>query len=273
MITIIFAPPRTGKTCLMTHISNMMMYDYERNRKMKNEIMQKIANGFWLSMPMHCVNSNYDIFGRKYGYSRRASYRFNPFKIGFWNRFVKVGLTVPWGLYAVTEAQMYFNSRMSMYYPDWQSRWMEQHGHNNLDILLDTQRPMLIDVNIRELANFIEIIKLDKHYDEFGKIKKLVWHIRKIDNSFLFYKYMASGKTDKSCYTKETITADYNVFECYDSQNCKPKFYEGHFDEDFDLNEAKPIEESIDGYKKYLSDTDDKLPPGFYQKRSVNNGV
>ena len=39
MITIIFAPPRKGKTCFMSHMLNMSAFDYERNRAMKNEIV------------------------------------------------------------------------------------------------------------------------------------------------------------------------------------------------------------------------------------------
>ena len=33
----------------------------------------------------------------------------------------------------------------------------------------------------------------------------------------LFDKYMASGKKDKSCYTEETVIADYNVFALYNN--------------------------------------------------------
>ena len=66
---------------------------------------------------------------------------------------------------------------MSMYFPEWQSRWYEQHGHDSLGIYLDTQIPMLIDVNIRELASFIEIVKLKVYYDDFNKVKKLKWTI------------------------------------------------------------------------------------------------
>ena len=178
-ITIIFAPPRTGKTCFMTHIARETCFDRNRNRSMQQDILLKQQNGFnsLKTIPQHCI----------------------------------------------TEAQKYLNSRMSMYFPEWQSRWYEQHGHFDLDIYLDTQRPMLIDVNIRELAQFIEIVKLDLKYDDYGKVKSLTWTIRKIDNSSLFDRYMASGKKDKECYTEETVTANYNVFECYDSQNCKPK--------------------------------------------------
>lgn len=154
-----------------------------------------------------------------------------------------------------------------MYFPDWQSRWYEQHGHNDLDIYLDTQRPMLIDVNIRELSQFIEIVKLDIAYNDFGKPCSLTWHIRRIENSSLFDKYMASGKQDKSCYTAEVITAGYNVFACYDSQCCKPKFYQGHFDEDFDYKQSEPTAQTLEGYIRYLEENDDELPEGYYQKR------
>lgn len=80
---------------------------------------------------------------------------------------------------------------------------------------------------------------------------------------------MASGKKDESCYIEDEITADYNVFDCYDSQSCKPKFYDGHFDEDFDYNQAEPTEETMKGYIKYLKENDDELPEEYYQRRKV----
>ena len=269
MITIIFAPPRTGKTCFMTHILNLHAFDKLRNKQMRQEIMRKNANGFNLTIPKHCVSSNYDITFRKYGYSPRFNRRINPYRLGFDNEFVKTHFNYPYEAIGITEAQKYLNSRMSMYFPEWQSRWYEQHGHNNLDIYLDTQRPMLIDVNIRELAQFIEIIKLTIFRDNYRKICKLQWKIRIIENSSLFDKYVSSGKQDNSCYTEEIVEADYNVFACYDSQSCKPKFYAGHFEEDFDINESKPMEDSLLGYIKYLEENDDELPENFYQSRTV----
>ena len=268
MITIIFAPPRTGKTCFMTHMLNLHAFDRERNKSMAREIMRKNANGFNLTIPKHCVSANYDITFRKFGYSPRFNRRINPYKLGFKNQFVETHFTLPYEAIGITEAQKYLNSRMSMYFPEWQSRWYEQHGHNNLDIYLDTQRPMLIDVNIRELSQFIEIVKLTIFRDNCRKVCKLEWKIRVIENSSLFDKYMSSGKKDKSCYTEEVVEANYNVFNCYDSQSCKPKFYDGHLDEDFDIQESSPVEESLEGYIKYLQENDDELPENFYQSRT-----
>lgn len=175
MITIIFAPPRTGKTCFLTHTACETAFDRQRNRAMQNEIASKIANGFdgIQTIPIHCVAANYDITMRKFGYRPRLSRRINPYRLGFANDFVKTHFGLPRECYFITEAQKYLNSRMSRFFPDWQSRWYEQHGHNNLDVWLDTQRPMLIDVNIRELSQFIEIVKLDKFYDAFGRVCRL----------------------------------------------------------------------------------------------------
>lgn len=272
MITIIFAPPRTGKTCFLTHILNTYAFDNERNRAMQREVYSKQINGFKniKTIPKHCIASNYDITFKKFGYSKRQSRRINPYRLGFANKYVKTHFNLPYEVIGITEAQKYLNSRMSMYFPDWQSRWYEQHGHDNLDIFLDTQRPMLIDVNIRELASFIEIVKLKIHKNKNGKVDKLTWTIRHIDNSGLFDRYMASGKKDATCYTEETVIANYNVFELYDSQNCKPKFYEGHLDEDFDLVYSQTVEEeTFDNIVKYLKEVDDELPDDFYQKRKV----
>ena len=271
MITIIFAPPRTGKTCFLTHTASQIAFDRLRNRAMQNEIACKIANGFdgIRTIPTHCVSANYDITMRKFGYRPRANRRINPFKLGFTNPYVETHFNIPHEAIFIQEAQRYLNSRMAAYFPDWQSRWYEQHGHNNLDIWLDTQRPMLIDVNIRELSQFIEIVQLERRYDEYGRVCRLKWHIRRIDNSGLFDKYMASGKQDTSCYTADTVTADYNVFDCYDSQSCKPKFYDGHIADNFAYEQAEPTDETIDGYIRYLSKYNDELPENFYIRRKA----
>ena len=178
-ITIIFAPPRTGKTAFMTYLANEYAFNRGRYKSMITEVAQKNQNGFNLRIPNTIVCSNYDMEFRKFGYSHRRNIKINPFRLGFQNSNVKTHFLAPYSVIFITEAQKYLNSRMSRYFPDWQSRWYEQHGHDFLDIYLDVQRPMLIDVNIRELSQFIEIIKLDKIY-KGQKIVQLIWTIRKI---------------------------------------------------------------------------------------------
>ena len=80
-------------------------------------------------------------------------------------------------------------------------------------------------------------------------------------------EYFNSGKKDKSTYTEQTITAKYNIHDNYNSQMCKPKFYDGHIDEDFDTREHEPLTENIEGYIKYLKEADDELPDNFYNAK------
>ena len=69
MILIIYAPPRYGKTILMTHFANIVAFDRQRMRSMQNEIVLKQASGFdsIKTIPNHCVAANYDITMRKFG--------------------------------------------------------------------------------------------------------------------------------------------------------------------------------------------------------------
>lgn len=57
------------------------------------------------------------------------------------------------------------------------------------------------------------------------------------------------------------------MFALYSSQSCKPKFYEGHLDEDFDIQESEKLEESVEGYIKFLQENDDEIPENYYQSR------
>ena len=98
MITIIFAPPRSGKTCFLTHCLREKMFDLKRNRKMRQELFLKQENGFKniKTIPKHCVSANYDVIGKKFRYNRRYSRRINPYKLGFKNKHVKTHFNLPY---------------------------------------------------------------------------------------------------------------------------------------------------------------------------------
>lgn len=272
MITIIYGGPGVGKTCFLTHTLNLLAFSRERALLMKKEIFNMREMGLNLTIPLHPVSANYPIQFRKFGYSRRMSRLINPFKLGLKNEFVKTHFCIPYEVIGITEAQTYFNSRMSLYYPDWQSRFFEEHRHYNLDFYLDCQRSGLIDLNIRELSSFIEIVSLKIDKDKKGTPKRLEWRIRCIENNFLNDKYLSSGKSDKSTYTELKVVADYNVFALYDSQVMKPKFLEGHFSKDFDYELSSFPERSIDGYKAFCKMVGEAIPEGFYQKRTTKTG-
>jgi hypothetical protein len=148
---------------------------------------------------------------------------------------------------------------MSKNYPGWQSRWYEQHGHNDYDIYIDTQRFGLIDKNVRELAAVIVIEKVEYKNDGYGNAST-TWKL---------IRYVDHVAYEKGEGTKETLSVPYDVRKNYNHQSCKPKHFEGFFgdDDDFDLTEHEPLEHTKEGYIRKLTQEDDEYPPGFYGEK------
>jgi hypothetical protein len=265
-IVVICGQPGKGKTSLMTHFLVQAMFDKERMRKMKRAIKAKQEGGFKRTIPPHPVWSNYYIEGRKYLYSHRISQKLKPFHLGFvdpLNKGMKMHNLPPYAVIGITEGQKYLNSRKSAKYPDWQSRWYEAHRHNNYDIYIDIQRFDLVDLNVRELAEFIEIQGIEHGED-------IRWTIRKFESARHMERYVASGGFDKSTYTEEVIIADYDVHQCYDSQMCEPQFEKGQEEKDYDLKLNKPRPFTKQEYKEYNKRRDDDCPEVFYGIKKEN---
>lgn len=250
-ILIIFGVPRAGKTCLMSHIANEAMFDYNRTRAMQAEVEWLNEKGFNLKIPPNVVSANYDIQGYKYLCSARRNRRINPYRLGvkeYAPQNANLHLDVPYGVYCIQEGQRYLNSRKSANYPDWQSRWYETLGHNHMNVILDCQRPDLIDKNVRELAYFLEIRSLEVKTNRFGDVRGQVWNVRKIPNAQQLDVYLQSGRRDEECFESDVIETNYNVFNIYNSYSCKARFYKGREKESFE----------------FYADVEDELPTWFY---------
>lgn len=271
MITIIFGECGAGKTALMTHLLNQSNFDLKRYNNMCNSL-QDISDTYNLDIintPNTHVMANYNINFFKFGYTRNKNLYVNPFKIGFKNKFVDVQRIPPFAFIGIDEAQEYFNSRLSKYYPSWQSRFYEKHRHFDLDFILVAQRADLIDINIRDLAHFIDIEELRIINDNNGIPKKLVWKVRKINSVRKYNRYINSDCTDKSCYKTEKIIADYNVFACYDSKAEKTRFIETYIGQETYFEDYSSSIEDLDELIKYLEKYNSLMPKGFYQKGST----
>ena len=236
MITIIFGPPRAGKTALMVYMLNDVAFDYERNRNMRKFIEKKNLEKNWnVQAPIHCTSANFEITFRKQGYNPRYARVIDPNRLGFYNGNNNPHFIMPYETFGIMEAQGYYNSRNFANFPEWKSNLFEQHGHLHLDFVLDTQRPGLIDVNIRELSNFIEIRSFEVKEDIDGCFDRLEWVVRTFDCCGAVDEYMKSGKHDASLYTEKIIISERDIRKQYDSWSLAPKFYIGHENKQYDI--------------------------------------
>lgn len=222
MITLVFGKPRVGKTAFL--VANMSQYlnrsveDLELYRSCCDEIRRINCSGaFDFSLPHHSpVYSNFKTCFQV-GYNKYVgSYYMDGFHFGQENPFVEVYPVLPYGKLFFSEAQVYYDSSHTKL-ARWVSGQYEQHGHFDLEIWLDTQRPVLIHKNIRALVNrFICIEKMHNLTDAMGNIIASKWDYKEFEDWTDAERYVENGDDSKG----RTCTYGYigNVFEHYESQ-------------------------------------------------------
>ncbi|MDE7454738.1 MAG: hypothetical protein K2M64_02795 [Clostridia bacterium] len=228
MITVVFGKPRVGKTAFlvanMAPFLNRSVYDRDLYQRCCDELRSiNFSGNFDFALPKHSpVYSDFKTCFQV-GYKRyEGSYYIDGFHLGHENKYVEIYPVLPCSKIFLTEAQRYYDSSHQKL-ARWVSGWYEEHGHFDLDIWMDTQRPILIHKNIRELVNrFIYIEKMINYTDKMGNIIGHEWIYKEFDDWKYAEEYINNGNT-AHCETK-TFTYVGNVFENYESRCYREQF-------------------------------------------------
>lgn len=276
MITIVFGKPGTGKTAYLTADA----VDHMRPSAASIELLQSCADqvhalnaaGACFELPQYPpVYSNYPITVNRGTLEPLSSYYIDGFRLGFPNDGVETLPVLPGARIYLSEAQRYYNSRLSKDLPDWVSRFYEEHRHFGLDITLDVQRPGLIDVNIRDLCNcFVEVQRLVHKTDSIGNILSTKFELRLFDDWKFVERYLSSGD---DCYTKSDREFVGNVFDHYQSRSYFNQFVPagGQFSllRHSDIAGFDIIEDAQRAQEYYPQ----SAPDGFYGRRRAKQTV
>ena len=267
MITVVFGKPRVGKTAYM--VADIVKYlnrsaeGLDLYHRCCEEIEVINADGFRFVKPLHCpVYTNF-VVNVQTGYNGfEGSYYIDGFRLGFENDNVEVLPVLPCSRIYLSEAQRYYNSRNSgvKALPDWVSRFYEEHGHFDLTIWLDMQRPGLLDLNIRELVTeFIFIEKMENKFDLMGNIVASRWKYKVFDDWKYTERFIDTGDGKEGKDGEKVF--DGNVFDFYRSKCYRSQFIpKGDFAEIQHIYGVNSVEELE--FAKYMYT---QTPPeGFY---------
>lgn len=205
MIIIIFGAPGAGKSALMTYFIKKLYIEQGRAILSSSQSRIKALNRTRrtpLTVPDRVpIYSDFKV-NFKVGYEKwYEPYFINGFYFGLPNEKMPEILVAPGGKVFLSEAQRYFNSRQRGL-PDYSSRLFEMHRHYGLDIYMDTQRPGLIDLNIRALCkSFIEVMGIEHEYDFAGRIVASTFRCRAFRNNADVEEYLNAGAGN---YTETT---------------------------------------------------------------------
>ena len=177
----------------------------------------------------------------------------------------------PYSLLVIPEAQRYFDARQSSTFPTRVSGFFEKHRHHHLDMILESQRPALIDLNIRRLTHlFIEERGVTNETNFAGRVDSTTWHRREFTSWNAVNDYI-NGK-DTNDYTDKIIKHGGNIFDCYNSYACAEEFFPKAKDgkaASYTLlkSYAQAMEEGFpNGYEEYYKFTE---PKGYRSKKAA----
>ncbi len=228
MLIEIVGKPRSGKTALNTLF---MLRELKYNGLIMQRQCERIIRGLnttrknKLAFPEKPpIYANYEAH-ISMGYKKEFKpYVLNPYLLGIPTPQTadKLQMVFPCSCLHITEGRKYWDGRESSSMPDNVSRWFETHGHNYLTIIIDAQRGKALDLNIRENANkFIEVQGMVNEKDAYGRVMRSTWYCREFYSLQDYENYLA-GKTAN--YRATTYHYEGNIFECYESRNCKSDF-------------------------------------------------
>ncbi len=172
----------------------------------------------------------------------------------------------PYALLVIPEAQRYFDARQSGTFPPRVSGFFEKHRHQHLDILLESQRPDLIDMNIRRLTHlFVEMRGVENKTNFAGRVEATTWHTREFTGWNAVNDYINGNE---SAFTEKTEYHNGNIFGCYNSYACAQEFFPrakgGKGSYDFLQSYSRVMEQGFpNGYEEYYKLTE---PKGYRRK-------
>ena len=224
----VFGETGSGKSMFLMHTFAEMYYErgeeiLERSRRIIEEQNKKRKKKLALPdrVPIYCVNfkgklPNPD--GSVY-----EPYLIKGSEIGVGKKYKKI---YPGAVIIIDEAQNEFNSKIDL--PRSVSAFFETHRHADLEIWIASQRPILINKDIRDLSrHFIQIYKLEKTVAPFGIICGLKWQCREFDSRADVDEYVElskRGKRENVSYRETVYTDTGDVLDFYDTKYCLKDF-------------------------------------------------
>lgn len=271
MITQYFGTTGTGKSANLAHI----VYDtfFRRGDKMLEQCTEQIEADnieFGLNCtppekPPIFVGPHLDIKFEVDFEEFYEPYYLDPYRLGIDDNgeFETQGFP-PYSLLIVPEAQRYYDSRQSATFPPRVSGEYEKHRHQKINIILESQRPDLIDRNIRRLTHlFVEMRGVKNETNFAGRVEKTIFHTREFKTWQAVDEYLNGNGKD---YKDKTFVHKGNIFACYNSYACAREFMpKRRGDYDYLPSYAEAMKNGIPkGMEKFYELTE---PKGYRSKK------
>lgn len=218
----VFGDRGAGKSVFLTYNLSETYFNrgrelLERSRRIIEE--QNKARGTRFTppdrVPIYC---NFKVKIPNSDGSVYEPYEIKGSEIGIGKKYKKL---YPGAVVFIDEAQNEFNSKIDLKREV--SAFFEKSRHADLEIWIASQRPILINKDIRDLSrHFIQIYGLEKKEAHFGIICGLKWHCREFDSRAdvdAYVELSKYGKGDDISYRETEYKSGGEILDYYDSKS------------------------------------------------------
>ena len=223
----VFGDRGAGKSVLL--VKNLARIYFERGQKLLAHSRQKIEEQNKTrktkltppnKVPIYC---NFKVKIKNPDGSIYEPYDIKGSEIGLGKKYKKL---YPCAVIFIDEAQDEFNSKNDL--PRKVSAFFEKSRHPEFEIWIASQRPILINKDIRDLSrHFIQIYKLDMTRAHFGIICGLKWSCREFDNRADVEEYVELSKKNKGeiiSYRETVYESGGEILDYYNTKEYLPEY-------------------------------------------------
>lgn len=197
-----------------------------------------------------------------------AAYIFDPLDFCLPNDIHKNTMVIcPYGCYFIDEAQDIYDSNLAA--PQtFVTKNYELSRQDNLFIALFSQRGMRVNKSIREISIFIICEGIEVEYNKYGRIAAVKWHCKLIYDNADYEAYTNNTKDEKKVDKEFYIKANFNIFNCYDTNYFLPMFYRNMQNRDIELVKSKPLEFDPYSFDEFYKTHTIDIPDTFRGKKA-----
>lgn len=218
----LFGERGAGKSAFLMNVIDDIYFNhgeeiFENSRRIVEEQNKKRKTKLTLpcKVPIYCINFKCKITNPDG--SIYEPYYLKGSELGIGKKYKKI---YPGAVIIIDEAQNELNSKSDLKREV--SAFFEKSRHADFEIWIASQRPILINKDIRDLSHhFIQICKLEMDVAPFDIICGLKWHCREFNSRADVDEYadLSKSEQDANVNYRETVhTGAGEITEYYDSK-------------------------------------------------------
>lgn len=273
MITIIVGDPGTGKSLRLAYkLGSSMLNGFENYIKLKRELKKLKADGGFSQLQLppqkHLTYADFDLKVNK----RLRSYWIDGYQIAMPNDYFDTILIPFYSTIGLDEGERYFDSRKTKELREEVYRFPQLHRHGDYDLYIVCPRIASIDVNIRSIAEKIEVMNgVEFKKDKYGRITSVKFDLMEFTSCDAAEKYQLEKDSKVTHIGKHIIEkTDLPCWNWYSTKAFRPAFLKDRYNTSYSYAFHSTFKSNLEGFVQFNNTHSYFAPEGYLKNEKFD---